>query len=496
MIALVLPPRIRAGFVILLFFIVSWLIAQPSLSFAQDPTLEWSRPIPLSGALGGSRYPSLVADDQGQLLLIWTVSAKDGTTIFASRFDGQVWQRPVDVLLGSAKAGAQLDGRDRVHLLLSRGENQILTEAEFETADTARAWTNGLPVNSNPGATGADFIYDTNDVLYTVWLQKLAACDTCYSVGFKKHAKDMAPELTYRVLADSVSSPQQRTQLRRAPDGTLYVMWDAAAKDDLRDGIQLSRSADDGATWSHQVAHFASSDSDLRQPLLFIDSANNLVLVYNFGVRDETYYSISTDRGTTWSEPTPIPGLYANKLADADDYFAHVTDSAGITHLIASGRSSPRQQTSGLYHLTWDGSSWGNFQELYNKGPVPEFPFVTLANGNRLHVVFSTHDPSPVSGDVLNSHQVWYTSSLTDAPAATRVPLPTFTLTPTATATPEATETPAPSPTATTPPTDPVQTNPPVENVVSIPPILIVIAPVALILFGVIVWASVFRKRS
>lgn len=495
MIALFMPRRMRAGFVMLLLMIGSLLLAFPAPGIAQDQTLEWSRPIPLSGALGGSRYPSLVANDNGQLLLIWSVTSGEGITIFSSRFDGSVWLRPVDVLLGGPETRAVLDGRNRVHLMYSRDENQILTQAKFVSADTAQGWGDDLTINSAPGGTSADFVLTDDDSLYTIWLQKLSTCDTCFSVGFKRYGKDVLPELTYRVLADLVNSPQQRSQLRRAADGTLYVLWDETSRQNQHAGISLSLSTDNGETWLNEPRTFFSPDADIRQPLLFVDKLNNLVLVYNFGVRDETYFSVSTDQGQTWTEPAPIPGLFTNNFADASDYFAHVTDSSGIAHLIASGRALPRQQTPGLYHLTWDGNNWSKPQELYGESSVPEFPSVTLANGNQLHVTFATRDTSPVSGSVLSSYRVWYTTALTNAPAATRVPLPTFTSTPTATATPEPTSTATPRPSPTPLPLD-EQTASPASNNSSLGSILIVIVPVALILIGVVVWARVFRRRS
>lgn len=495
MIALFAPRRMHAGLVMLLLLIGSLCLLFPAPGIAQDGTLEWSRPIPLSGALGGSRYPSLVATDDGQLLLMWSVSSDEGVTIFASRYDGSVWLRPVDVLLGGPEIRAVLDGRNRVHLMYSRGENQILTETKFLSADTAQGWGDDLTINSAPEGTGADFVLTDDDSLYTIWLQKQGACDTCFSVGFKRYGKDVLPEMTYRVLADLVNSPQQRSQLRRGADGTWYVLWDETSRQNQRTGISLSLSTDNGETWLNDPRSFFPPDADIRQPLLFIDKLGDLVLVYNFGVRDETFFSVSADQGQTWTEPEPIPGMFTNNFADASDYFAYATDSSGITHLIASGRALPRQQTPGLYHLTWDGNNWSEPQELYNEGSVPEFPSVTLANGNQLYVAFATRDQSPVSGNVLSSYRVWYTTALTNAPAATRVPLPTFTPTPTSTATPEPTSTATPRPSPTPLPLDEQMANP-ASNSNSIRSILIVIVPVAVILIGVLLWARVFRRRS
>lgn len=427
----------------------SWL-ALYSPGLAQSGTPEWSRPIPVSGALRGSRFPSIVADDLGIVHIFWGFSQSGiGPTLFVSKYKDSVWSRPVDVLLGGPRSMGFLDGRDLVHLLLPQDGNVLLTYARTEDAISALGWNSGLTLNRPGGGELGDMLVETDGTINTVWFQKAPNCDKCLSIVFEQFSQTKDTGSTYRVLSESEESPQRNLQLVRAPSGTLFAAWDIPATNDRKAGIKLSISDDGGNTWSENPLPIAFADQDLRQPLLLADKDNKLVLVYKYGVRDEIYYSVSSDNGTTWTDPQPIPGLFANLIAPGDDYYASVADSNGITHLIAPGRASKSQKEPGLYHVTWDGKAWSNLQEIFHANTTVEYPAVALSNGNRLEVSFSTRDLNPVGGDIDATSQVWYTTAQTDAPAATRVPLPTFTPMPTATMTPQPTGTPAPTPTPT-----------------------------------------------
>jgi hypothetical protein len=496
MVAFRSPRRVAAGFLFLVVLFLVLFRAGARPGYAQDGTVTWSRPIPISGALGGSRYPSPAAFDDGQVLVFWGVSTEeDESTLFVSQFDGAAWQRPVDVLIGGPSSKAELDGRNRIWLLYHRSPDVILTQANAAEANSSRSWGNSIRLNHGTNHSVGDFFLDRDGVAYAAWMDRGANCEDCYSVGFEKIATDVSPDLSYRVLADSVTSPMARIQVRPGAENTLYAMWDTTAEGDRFAGIALKISTDNGETWSREPIEFSTTDEDIRQPLLAVDGANNLLLVYKYGERDEVYYSLSSDQGVTWSPPAPIPGLFAGKNSDSTDYFAMARDTAGITHLVAPGRTNTTQPTQGLYHMEWDGSSWRNRQELYNGPGIPEFPAISIGNGNTLHVAFSTREANPVSGSVLSSYQVYYTVAQTNAPAATRVPLPTFTPSATPTPTPEITLTPATRPTPSPFPTpDPAELTPP-PSTGEIPPLVIAIVPVAIILVGVAIWAAVFRTR-
>lgn len=458
---------------------------------AQEP-LQWSRPIPISGALQGSRNSSIIAQDDGNVYLFWVSRDSSGDTVFVSRYDNGAWLRPVDVLLGGPRPLAKMDGRDRLYVLYNRAAELTLADAYAPEAASVQGWRNQLIAPDTSGELG-DFAFNPDGSLNVVWFQAGAGCQNCFSVGFAIHKGQTTPELSYRVLSDAEAAPQRRVQIVRAASGTLYAMWDTPARGDNLEGIELVTSTDGGASWSPDARALAFPEQDILRPLLFVDNADNLVLVYNYGNKDEVYYSTSADEGITWSEPAAIPGLLSNLLAAPTDSFAAATDSAGVTHVIAGGRSSKTQAAPGLYHVAWDGARWGSLQEIYRQDTLVENPAISIGNGNRLHISFSTRRRN--AGEAVDSSQVWYANAMSQAPAATRVALPTFT--PAPTSTPAPTDTPAPT-VIPTPTVDLTGDNEPTPDASSVNPQLPIIAgvlPVVAILIGVVLWVTVLRRR-
>lgn len=494
------PMVARAARVGLLFVLVTsgWLVMMfARTSYAQSDTLQWSRAIPVSGALAGSRYPSIVAEDNGNVFLFWGfIEPGTRSTIFVSKFDGAAWTRPVDILFGGPRVLATLDGRGTIRLMFQSGENISLRDSNIHDATSVRGWTGGTNIDRGGANVLGDYALDAQSNIYSVWFQGIPDCKECYSIAYEKAGQGIDTSLSYRVLSDSETPPQRRLQLLRTLSETMYAMWDAPANDPNKVGIELTLSENGGETWLAEPRVLAFTQEDIRQPLLIADKNGALLLVYNFGDKDEVFYSTSTDRGTTWTEPTPIPGLFSSRENGEDNYFAAATDSAGNTHLIAPGRAAKTQVESGLYHVQWDGTAWSRAQEMYRGNTTVDYPAIAIGNGNRLHVSFATSDRNPVGGSADRTFQVWYTTAQTQAPAQTRVPLPTFTPVPTSTPQPEPTSTASPTSTPTPLPLDPQVTAPVTGAVNTQEPIVIAIGVVILVLVIVIGVNTLLRRRS
>lgn len=490
-----IKPRLARALLGVLFLVGGMAYLLTGSSFAQSGTLEWSRAIPISGALGGSRFPSVIADDAGNVYVFWSFAQGNrGSTIFVSKYEDTVWLRPIDVLIGGPRPLAQLDGRNEIRVMFARGENVAIANAQAEEAMIARGWRSSFTLNREGGGIIGDMMVDEAGTLYTVWFQKGGSCPDCYSIAYQKFSEDVEAQLTYRVLSDVEASPQQRLQFLRATNDTLYVMWDIAGSGRIKAGIELSVSTNGGETWLDEPRRVAFEE-DILQPLIFRDNADQLVLVFNYGVKDEIFYSVTSDQGITWSEPQPIPGLFVNKERLATDYFASAMDSSSIVHIIAPARASKTQIEPALYHLAWDGTAWMGLQEIYRANSLVENPSLTISTGNRLHVAFAARDRNPGTSDVEQTYQILYTVADTDAPAQTRVPLPTFTPTPTFTPSPAPTERPTTTPTPT-PSLEGIDPNaPPPSNVNQTMPIVLAVVFVVAALALVVVLNSLLRRR-
>jgi hypothetical protein len=460
-----------------------------------EPTLQWSRPIPISGALSGSWYPTIAADDVGNAYLVWTVST--GTppeTHFVSRFDGVAWSRPVDVLQSdSPQSSAILDGRNELHLLLVDGGSLLVRHTRGENVGSARSWTDAYKLNRTE-ATAGDYVIDPRGVIYAVVLETDETCVDCQHIAFTEVGNPDMVVPPFRIISDAnalIGSPQ----ILRAPNGTLYAMWIAPGRNGLPAGVDLSISKNDGETWLDIPYHFGVEGSEVSQALLRLDRNGQLVLIFNLNDKDETFYTISADDGETWTAHLPVPGLLAGRPTTGLDRFAAAPDGDGIIHLIAVGRARKDQSVPGLYHLRWDGESWSGFREIFASNNFLESPSIAIGNGNQLFVSFSSRSMSRVEGPPDPSYQVWYTTLQTEAQPATRVPLPTFTPTPTATPT----LAPTAEPTRRPPPTPAVALE---GDANAVPPqtdqtlpILLGIVPAVGILLIAVVMTTILRRR-
>lgn len=460
--------------------------------FAQggDAGGTWSRPVPISRGLPGSWYPSLTASDDGLVSAIWTVTQNGQNTIYFSQNNGVAWSRPIDILIGGLHSDLRMDGRGVLHLVYGDADAVYSSDAPALEAGAATNWNKPLQLNRQTGQTG-DFVVAPDGTLHAVWSEKDKERNAQTLYGQSQDGGQSWK--VYRVIGEQ-SSQSARARIVRHNNGTLYALWNTLPQDTQGEGIALSISKDNGESWLDIPNTLSFPDEPIRQPALAIDKNNALVLIYNFGVKDETFYQVSTDDGKTWTEQQPIPGLFAANPATGNDYFALATDAAGRIHLVSVGRKSKDQNAPGIYHLVWDGSAWSAPQEIYQQGAFIEFPDIAVSNGNQLHVVFSTRDRYRLSGNPDSTYQVWYSTLQTDAPAATRVALPTFTPLPTGTAAVEITAEPTRRPSATPIPEDPAETTT-TGSPLPFPPLFVAIVPVVLIILIVVLTNRMFRRR-
>ena len=113
------------------------------------------------------------------------------------------------------------------------------------------------------------------------------------------------------------------------------------------------------------------------------------------------------------SRPEPIPGIFARVWSDPYDGYHMATDAAGHIHLLAVGRLSIENDTSlGVYHLVWDGVSWSEPMEVFQRDDPPQYPRITVSGGNQLHATWFTRKKAGGVG----GYHVWYSRSQSDAP--------------------------------------------------------------------------------
>lgn len=150
-------------------------------------------------------------------------------------------------------------------------------------------------------------------------------------------------------------------------DGTWIVVW--STPNDLAGGvlddwkIVSARSTDNGATWTDPAFVSIGTMNDYR-PSLATDGADNWVVVWvtandSFTVSD-LMVSRSADDGNTWTESEPVYDVYSGTITD-NSFLA--TDSAG--NWVVSWRLANSSATT-IARSSDNGASWTTPEPLAN----------------------------------------------------------------------------------------------------------------------------------
>src|SRR5581483_8313697 len=201
-----LTRKILVAIASLVFILISAIRLAPAQTLdAQSPNtkLEWSRPIPISEALIGSSYPAIAADDAGQGFLVWSAATPE-TTVYISRYDGSVWSRPNDILIGGPRSILELDGRNELHLMLVTNGSVLLKGAAAADAGSARGWGTEAQLSRGKTALIGDFLTDPRGVIHAIWFESSQSCDECLRVAYMQVNNPTKSLSTYRAISDSL----------------------------------------------------------------------------------------------------------------------------------------------------------------------------------------------------------------------------------------------------------------------------------------------------
>lgn len=436
---------IRTRFILCLCLVIFvGLVSRSEITNAQ--TGEWSRPFPLSGVLRGSWNPAVAADIHGQVHLVWAVSDANTTVLYYSHFDGLAWSRAVDISLGGPRVAMAIDEFDRVHLSFDNDKELTYMHSNVTNANSAKNWEDPYRLNETDTGYTSAIAVDGEGRVHIAWTEDEPACSNCVRVTYANSDNGGVTWGAFKTISASNADPQ-RVQIRADKSNKLYVVWDVVNPQGKNNGIGYTHSSDGGETWTNPQA-VTEPGFEIYQSATAIDKNGNQLLIYRSFNKDEIFYRISTDDGSTFGDQQIIPGIFAAKLTTGNDRYAILTDREGIVHLVAAGRRTKDQNPFGIYALEWNGSEWSALQTVYEGDDLAELPSVAIGNGNRLHVAFATRNKNRVGGVPDASFKVLYSTSLIAAQEATSVPIPTATPTPEASAT-DALTTPTPRPTRT-----------------------------------------------
>ncbi len=428
----------------------------------------WSNPFRLSNPEYKASEASLVADPFGYAHVFWAEELPNLQNVVQyARFDGQTWSFPIDIYLGNTNTpiksiSSAVDSNGILHVAWTEGLFRKFISYSRATDLNALSSQKWLPpINIRIPAETVRLQVDAQGTLHILFTRIDDEGRGVYYIRSQDEGKtwstplwldpDLPPQLVPGFLNFALDQ-----------NGGLHAVW---AYQDLEtsggDWVRYARSLDGGDTWEPPVTIARNSPGDaplngFARPVMAI-SGQTVHIVWAGGDLLYRNHRYSTDRGTTWSEPTRILGSLNGQAGDG-----MAVDGAGRVHYFSQIRFP-----KGIYHTIWDGDRWTPPALIYliqasSTDPPIEgqveahstFPVVRA--GNQLILTFTDPPPDEKRGLYV------MTRTLTDIPPQTAQPTPT--VAPTATPQPTPTIPATPTATPTIPSPAPIEKSVPVSD--------------------------------
>lgn len=514
---------------------------------AQDGD-QWSRPI-LQGSLGTFTDPITFREvrfdcyqtdvtPENRLMVvgcgssndddIWMISRPLGNIEnWSSRFmPTSVWSQPIAVATADVQIlqpNLVIGGDARIHAFWSQSERPVATgrivnplnipgNEIFYSRFDANMWSAPRPVLRSPNGNQADFpaiASDNQGGLFVAW-----AGSEPNGVYFSRSLADRAASVTEWIAPLLLPAPRESAtwpSIVSDGDSTIYVAYTIPLNEDR--GIYLTRSDDDGDSWSDEVQVFDGTlaEWDLIGPASLtrtLDGTLHLMWTRWTQLPESQSvalaYSRSGDNGDTWSEPEIVTEepILNNAILGVQERFVHriwtglidsrpviwhqFSEDGGInwssagrvadpglipgpTTLIADQEENPlivqlAESTAGqlvLQEWVWTTDRWvaGERRILQDTAVNADAISAIAAPDGQIAVMYGSliDDGTTLTDEIVYTGRQWQV----DDPNTTRTPLPTLTPTPEVLPTETPIPQPSPTPTATL---APVQNSGPISG--------------------------------
>jgi len=459
---------------------------------AQPDTVIWSEPIQLSNPEIQAWAPAIASDMAGNVHVMWSQTMTEnaffgeGDTLFYTRWDGEQWSSPIDVLVSPQDAAqwpnlaVTPDGI--LHAVWGTGGingKLMYARAPACCANDARRWSQpvslGMPVNLTTA-----LVADEQGRLHVAF----ASLETDNIV----YRRSDDGGITWPVWVEIPGGMHQNDEFTAYPRlavdgrGRVHAVWTVMPWPGRF--VMYARSDDGGNTWNEpqmiDSAGYADYTAEYGPILIDVEvhGEDEVHLIWD-GPQIERNHVWSVDGGETWAGPDLAFFPEISGGAGRSGWNDMVVDSAGTLHAVS---------ILGPLHASWSDGAWSRPTDIAqrNYDGLGEHMQMALGLGNQLHVVWLDKNHSPFS--------VWYVRGETSAPAVAAQALPTLSPTSIPTSTPVATPTAVGSPVTET--AQPKLDNTTLSDVSSNPMGMVVVGVIpALLVVGIVFLMSILQAR-
>lgn len=441
-------------FLFIFLLVLLNLLSPSGVIFAQEEEVpRWSEPIPLSSKRPSSWFPDIAVDSNGGVHVVWSskveLESQDETERAIDAYDvvmytyspnGIDWEEPFDLIAIPAtiegvggyevtRPSIIFDDEDKLHLVFRRSSVQY-SQASLEGIREAANWLEPRQMSSTSGYY-SDIAIDGNNVLHLVYTQNVptADCPICYHVLYRWSDND---GLSWSNVTDVSLLPigAVKPQILIDDRGIIHIVWEAGRGGGLGQlgkptDVRYSASHNGGQLWTLPL-EFYIPNGQAANVTISQDGDGQLVVVWLDTINNGVFYQLSSDEGDSWSTPEQIPDVIG--IDSRLDTYDLIMDRAGNIHLVMVGRRESNQLPLELFHLVWMPYEdvWTEPEVIASfTGDIPEWPRISLGEGDRLHVVWFVRDKAHVFESDRGRYQIWYAQSQPIDPGFLDAPEPT-----------------------------------------------------------------------
>ena len=401
-----------------------------SRAILQQPLMNFTDPVTFRNVRFGC-HQTFVSPENDLLIIgcgrsndedIWLISRPLGSIEdWSSRFvPTSVWSQPVaiataEVQMMQPNLTVATDGR--IHAFWSQTGNPVATgriinplnipgnEIFYSRFDTG-VWSAPRPVLRSPSGSQADFpavASNNQGSLFVAW-----AGSQPNGVYFSRSVADRASSVTEWIAPQQLPAPRDSAtwpSMVSDGDSTIYVAYTIPLNEDR--GIYLTRSEDDGESWSAAISVFDGTAAtwDLVGPTSLtrtLDGTLHLLWTRWAQLPEmqamTLVYARSEDNGQSWSEPEVVvqEPVLGSSILGVQERFVH-----RVWLGLLNGRPSIWHQFSEDGGITWSGA-----ERVVDPGFIPG-PTTLIADHNDNPILL--HLAESNAGELLLQEWVWET---------------------------------------------------------------------------------------
>jgi hypothetical protein len=360
-----------------------------TLAVAQVGAGGWGAPVNLSNSETVSSTPSIAVDPAGGVHVVWSEETEDERAFirYATLQDG-AWSAANEIVSSPYYQVADYpslaaDSQGYLHLVWRGDATLYYSRAYAPLAGSALNWSRPQALEDVQDFIGApDLVVDGQDRLYLIYPINLGGRSGIYAMQSTDGGRTWSdPAVVYR---NSRSNRMvDDVHLAVDADGGKHAAWVESNYPETFPpiGIRYSQALADEQGWSEAQS---LADGPYGDPEILARGSAEVHVVYSGTAEDRyKFHRWSSDSGRNWTESwrnSEVGGFqgYAGLALDGSDR---------IHWLMAASVLNVRRDA--LFHTSWNGESW-------SAGEAPLFNVSTKSNpmdvtavvglGNQLHV--------------------------------------------------------------------------------------------------------------